>query len=103
MATDTERAVYQVLKPDLEREFEDLVIFDDASTNTHKFELPYGASSSSASPLTIVTDRGQRPFHQMSSVVASLPPQVNWLRIFASPEVYDTVLERWEAAWSRVA
>jgi HD superfamily phosphohydrolase len=102
MATATERAVYQLLKPDLEREYADRVVFDDASTSTHKFELPYGAPSSSATALTIVTDRGLRPFHEMSRVVANLPREVNWLRIFASPDVYDEVLQKWEAAWSRV-
>lgn len=103
MATDTETAVYKMVKPDFEAAYGDQVVFDDASTNTHKFELPYGEPLASGSALTIVTDRGPRPFHEMSRVVANLPREVNWLRIFASAEIYDEVLERWDEARSRVA
>jgi HD superfamily phosphohydrolase len=103
MATDTERAVYQIVRPELEEAFGPQVLFDDASTSTHKFELPYGEQSSSTNPLTIVTDDGPRPFHEMSRVVANLERKVHWLRIFAAPEVYSEVKARWQEAWSRVS
>ena len=102
LATEKERTAYLMVVPDLEREFGDQVIFDDASTNTHKFELPYGAQSASSTALNVVTERAIRPFHELSQVVANLPREVNWLRIFASRDVYDDVTRKWEEAWSRV-
>lgn len=94
-------AVYRLLRPQLEEKFGDEVIFDDVTTSTHKFELPYGPLAVSGNPLIVVTESGTRPFHELSQVVASLPASVLWLRIFASAGVYQEVKQAWDQALSR--
>jgi HD superfamily phosphohydrolase len=98
MADDTTMAAYRLKGPELEAQFGDEVILDDAATSTHKFELPYGPLSSSGTKLTVVGEEGSVNFHERSHVVANLPTAVRWIRIFAAEEVCEAVKHEWNAA-----
>jgi uncharacterized protein len=98
VADDKTMAAYRLKRDELMAKYGDEIILDDASTSTHKFELPYGPLSASGTPLTVVTDAGPVDFHERSHVVANLPTSVRWVRIFASDAAYDAVKVDWERA-----